>query len=118
MLAVFAMKGSLLGLYREEKCATSVLWDFRERGNINSITINELWCPEAESNHRHEDFQSSALPTELSGHLLLHQTSRELVDIASQPHARRVLNPSRGYESRPSRLLRGDITLGAVEIGT
>ena len=27
-----------------------------------------LWCPEAESNHRHEDFQSSALPTELSGH--------------------------------------------------
>ena len=27
----------------------------------------EIWCPEAESNHRHEDFQSSALPTELSG---------------------------------------------------
>ena len=26
-----------------------------------------FWCPEAESNHRHEDFQSSALPTELSG---------------------------------------------------
>ena len=26
-----------------------------------------VWCPEAESNHRHEDFQSSALPTELSG---------------------------------------------------
>ena len=57
MLAVFAMESSLLGLYREEKCATSVLWDFRERGNLNSITISELWCPEAESNHRHEDFQ-------------------------------------------------------------
>ena len=28
-----------------------------------------IWCPEAESNHRHEDFQSSALPTELSGHI-------------------------------------------------
>ena len=28
------------------------------------------WCPEAESNHRHEDFQSSALPTELSGHVI------------------------------------------------
>ena len=28
-----------------------------------------MWCPEAESNHRHEDFQSSALPTELSGHI-------------------------------------------------
>ena len=57
MLVVFAMKGSLLGLYQEEKCATSVLWDFRERGKINSITISKLWCPEAESNHRHEDFQ-------------------------------------------------------------
>ena len=27
-----------------------------------------VWCLEAESNHRHEDFQSSALPTELSRH--------------------------------------------------
>ena len=27
-------------------------------------------CPEPESNQRHEDFQSSALPTELSGHRL------------------------------------------------
>ena len=27
-------------------------------------------CPEPESNQRHEDFQSSALPTELSGHLI------------------------------------------------
>ena len=26
------------------------------------------WWPEAESNCRHEDFQSTALPTELSGH--------------------------------------------------
>ena len=26
------------------------------------------WCREAESNRRHEDFQSSALPTELSRH--------------------------------------------------
>ena len=28
----------------------------------------KLWCPEADSNHRHADFQSAALPTELSGH--------------------------------------------------
>ena len=26
------------------------------------------WCPEPESNQRHADFQSAALPTELSGH--------------------------------------------------
>ena len=26
------------------------------------------WCPDAESNHGHRDFQSLALPTELSGH--------------------------------------------------
>ena len=29
--------------------------------------LGKLWCPETESNRRHEDFQSSALPTELSG---------------------------------------------------
>ena len=29
---------------------------------------SKKWCPRAESNHRHEDFQSSALPTELPGH--------------------------------------------------
>jgi hypothetical protein len=28
------------------------------------------WCPGAESNHRHADFQSAALPTELPGQLL------------------------------------------------
>ena len=44
---------------------------FRNKPNL----IKELeafkrrkWWPEVESNHRHEDFQSSALPTELSGH--------------------------------------------------
>ena len=26
-----------------------------------------FWCPESESNQRHGDFQSPALPTELSG---------------------------------------------------
>ena len=30
-------------------------------------TAGWIWWPEAESNCRHEDFQSSALPTELSG---------------------------------------------------
>jgi hypothetical protein len=30
--------------------------------------FRQLWCPGAESNHRHCDFQSHALPTELPGH--------------------------------------------------
>ena len=30
--------------------------------------IKKWWWPEVESNHRHADFQSAALPTELSGH--------------------------------------------------
>ena len=33
-------------------------------------------CPETESNRRHEDFQSSALPTELSGHIVISNNSR------------------------------------------
>ena len=32
MLAVFAMESSLLGLYREEKCAMSVLWVTNKSG--------------------------------------------------------------------------------------
>ena len=33
----------------------------------NDFKGYKKWCPEPESNQRHEDFQSSALPTELSG---------------------------------------------------
>ena len=40
------------------------------------------------------------------------------MDIAPPAHARRVLNPSREYESRPRGLLRRDIALGSIEIGT
>lgn len=31
----------------------------------------ERWCPGADSNHRHADFQSTALPTELPGQIRL-----------------------------------------------
>ena len=33
------------------------------------MNYTRIQCPEPESNQRHEDFQSSALPTELSGQL-------------------------------------------------
>ena len=47
------------------------------------------WCPKAESNHRHGDFQSPALPTELSGHILWRKTR----DSNSEALRRRVSRP-------------------------
>ena len=38
--------------------------DIRQQGTI----FLKKWCPDPESNQRHGDFQSPALPTELSGH--------------------------------------------------
>ncbi len=37
-------------------------------GKTRALEGNK-WCPEPESNQRHANFQSAALPTELSGHL-------------------------------------------------
>ncbi len=38
------------------------------RKKMSILHLCSKKCPEPESNQRHEDFQSSALPTELSGH--------------------------------------------------
>ena len=43
-------------------------------------TESEEWCPGADLNHRHADFQSAALPTELPGH-------RRCAAIAAPPAA-------------------------------
>ena len=51
------------------------------------------WCPEAESNHRHGDFQSPALPTELSGRK---KRSNNPVD-----KALKNWRPGRGSNPRP-----------------
>ena len=53
-----------------EYCAHDVCplkWERPRVARGVSNWLNRQW-PEAESNRRHEDFQSSALPTELSGH--------------------------------------------------
>ena len=49
-------------------------------------------CPDSESNQGHEDFQSSALPTELSGHIWnVPETGIEPVRVLP----RRILSPVR-----------------------
>ncbi len=35
--------------------------------NRKTSNFEKKWCPKADSNHRHSDFQSLALPTELFG---------------------------------------------------
>ena len=53
-----------LKIYKKKSCISRKIIAIRNR-----FLELQIWCPEAESNHRHEDFQSSALPTELSGHI-------------------------------------------------
>ena len=36
---------------------------------LYQMSYARKWCPEPESNQRHVDFQSTALPTELSGQI-------------------------------------------------
>ena len=36
---------------------------------LYQMSYARRWCPEPESNQRHVDFQSTALPTELSGQI-------------------------------------------------
>jgi hypothetical protein len=52
-------------------CATEVsqgFWGFEETAKY--YFYRGKWWPESESNQRHADFQSAALPTELSGRAL------------------------------------------------
>ena len=39
-----------------------------DRATLSKKTLSRKWCPGTESNRRHCDFQSHALPTELPGH--------------------------------------------------
>lgn len=39
----------------------------KQKKPMITVGFFEYWWPRAESNHRHKDFQSSALPTELLG---------------------------------------------------
>src|SRR5208282_4961946 len=43
------------------------------------------WCPGADLNHRHADFQSAALPTELPGHAAVKGRRRPLIEASRGP---------------------------------
>lgn len=57
-----------------------------------TVTYRFEWWPEVESNHRHEDFQSTALPTELSGQLGVRIKAADLHRV--KPEARQSGNQS------------------------
>jgi hypothetical protein len=61
---------------------------------VSPIRLNgrtELWCPGAELNHRHTDFQSVALPTELPGRSASGAYRRSTVILSSRALLRRRL---------------------------
>src|SRR6202011_1420761 len=78
------------------------------------------WCPGAGSNHRHCDFQSHALPTELPGHCPARGpgSGRFIVRLAcpvhlaspSATHGAASLRPSSQITGKP-RLFRGFVVL-------
>ena len=61
-------------------------------GSYFQLRLKNDWCPEAESNHRHEDFQSSALPTELSGQILISANVVLFEEARIKPLSRRCVN--------------------------
>ena len=70
---------STLARWRSTRWAKSAYkeYEIRQKGQMRTIKIQlkflftsySLWCLRTESNHRHGDFQSPALPTELQRHL-------------------------------------------------
>ena len=58
---------------------------FKEAGDIQAKNNRRkggvMWWPEAGSNCRHTDFQSVALPTELSGHICLKRALNHVTHI-------------------------------------
>ena len=49
-----------------------------------------IWCPDSESNQGHEDFQSSALPTELSGRQLNKILSLKTASVSLRVRIKRI----------------------------
>ena len=62
---------------------------------LYQMSYARRWCPEPESNQRHVDFQSTALPTELSGQIFLRAETARLGNFNPERDPRDG-NPSRG----------------------
>ncbi len=60
---------------------------------LYQMSYARIWCPEPESNQRHVDFQSTALPTELSGRMPRRA--------ARQCPISRIWRPGTGSNRRP-----------------
>src|SRR3989442_13311551 len=76
------------------------------------------WCPGTELNRRHEDFQSSALPTELPGHPAGGTAARKDNTASSETFPFAALREQ--ASSRPVPHLRGQIAQrlrGGAEVG-
>ena len=75
-------------MHRAGLIAPTSYFEQTQKSPVVKLGLFERWCPEAESNHRHEDFQSSALPTELSGQSL----SPRCEEARIKPLSRRCVN--------------------------
>ena len=59
--------GQIVGLRPRRVPITRLAHQFSDAPSLTICNLFLFWCPGAELNHRHRDFQSRALPTELPG---------------------------------------------------
>ena len=76
-LRPFQLWAAAIKVVANAECSPAVAQNAKDAQKMCALQesifkLNELrWCPETELNRRHADFQSAALPTELSGHALM-----------------------------------------------
>ena len=74
-------------------------------------TADQKTCPETESNRRHEDFQSSALPTELSG-----QVKARKIPSINLDELKKLNRDKWGYFTQPPNSVQGFFRLCLIQL--